>query len=172
MGRRSRKRAVTAEPGTRAERDAARHERARAAKSGRPPAPRRRRTGRPGAEERPPAPWGSFPLVEIVVFIGIVLMVWGLVTWKGGGELRFGAGIALASLGGLELSLREHLAGFRSHTTLLSGVAAFVAVTVIILAAGKSPIWLLVGAAVVAFGASFFGLRQLFKRRSGGLGFR
>jgi hypothetical protein len=172
MGRRSRKRAVTAEPGTRAERDAARHERARAARAGRAAAPARRRSGRPGADERPPAPWGNFPLVEIVVFLGIVLMVWGLVTWKHGGTLRFGVGIGLASLGGLELSLREHLAGFRSHTTLLSGVVAFVTVTVIVLAAGKSPLWLLLAAALLTFGASFFGLRELFKRRSGGLGFR
>jgi hypothetical protein len=172
MGRRSRKRAATAEPGTRAERDAARHERARAARAGKPAAPRRRRPGRPGADERPPAPWGDFPLVEIVVFIGIVLMVWGLVTWKGGGELRFGVGIGLASLGGLELSLREHLAGFRSHTTLLSGVVAFITVIVIILAAGRTPVWLLLAAAGLAFAGSFFGLRGLFKRRSGGLGFR
>lgn len=172
MGRRSRKRATTATPGSRAERDAARHERARAVKSGRPAAPKRARPGRPGTDERPPAPWGDFPLVELVVLLGIILMVWGLVSWKGGGELRFGVGIGLASLGGLELSLREHLSGFRSHTTLLSGVAAFVTVTAIVLAAGKSPIWLLLGSAVLAFGASFLGLRRLFKRRSGGLGFR
>ena len=170
MGRRSRKRVSTAAPGSRAERDAARQQRARAAESGRP-APRRR-SARPGMDERPPAPWGSFPLVEIVVLLGILLMGWGLVNWKGGGEIRFGAGIALASLGGLELSLREHLAGFRSHTTLLSGVAAFLTVTVIVLAAGTGPVWLLAAAALIVFVASFFGLRQLFKRRSGGLGFR
>jgi hypothetical protein len=171
MGRRSRKRAATAEPGSRAERDAARQQRAQAAASERP-APRRRRSARPGMDERPPAPWGSFPLVELVVLLGIVLMVWGLVSWKGGGEIRFGAGIALASLGGLELSLREHLAGFRSHTTLLSGVAAFLTVTVIVLVAGSSRLWLLAAAALIVFAASFFGLRELFKRRSGGLGFR
>jgi hypothetical protein len=171
MGRRSRKRAATAAPGSRAERDAARHERARAARAGRP-TPTRRRAGRPGIDARPPAPWGDFPLVELVVLLGVLLMVWGLVDWKGGGEVKFGAGIALASLGGLELSLREHLAGFRSHTTLLSGVAAFVTVTAIVLAAGSSPLWLLAGAALLAFATSFYGLRQLFKRRSGGLGFR
>jgi hypothetical protein len=172
MGRRSRKRAATAEPGSRAERDAARQERARAAAKGASAPASRRRSARPGMDERPPAPWGSFPLVELVVLLGIVLMVWGLVGWKGGGEVRFGAGIALASLGGLELSLREHLAGFRSHTTLLSGVAAFVTVTAIVLLAGSGRLWLLAGAALIVFAGSFFGLRQLFKRRSGGLGFR
>src|SRR6266480_4150334 len=120
MGRRSRKRA--AEAGTRAERDAARRERAREAAQGRPVS--RPRPGRPSMDDRPPAPWGSFPLSELVVLLGIGLMIWGLATWRGGGSLRFGAGLSLAALAGAELSLREHLAGYRAHTTLLSGVVA------------------------------------------------
>jgi len=43
----------------------------------------------------------------------------------------------LGSLAGLELSIREHFAGYRSHTTLLAGVAAFVAVVVTFFALGK-----------------------------------
>jgi hypothetical protein len=168
VGRRSRKRAAT--EGTRAERDAARRERARAAMQGEPV--RRPRPGRPGLDERPPAPWGSFPLSELVVLVGIVLMGWGLATWKGGGGVRFGAGLAVAALAGAELSLREHLAGYRSHTTLLSGVAAFVVVGVLILTAGHSRLWLVALAAALVFAGCFYGLRELFKRRSGGLGFR
>ena len=171
MGRRSRKRAATAPPGSRAERDAARHERARAAAKGRP-APPRRRGARPGLDERPPPPWGDLPLVEIVVLLGIALMVWGLVSWEGGGEIRFGAGLALASLGGLELSLREHLSGFRSHTSLLSGVAAFITVTALVLTGGSVPLWMVGAAAALVFAGSFYSLRLVFKRRSGGLGFR
>jgi hypothetical protein len=38
--------------------------------------------------------------------------------------------------------------------------------------AGSSRLWLLAAAALIVFAASFFGLRELFKRRSGGLGFR
>jgi hypothetical protein len=170
VGRRSRKRAATAEAPTRAERDAARRERARAAAQGRPA--RRSRPGRPSIDERPPAPWGSFPLSELVVLLGIVLMVWGLVTWKHGGTLRFGVGLGVASLAGLELSLREHLAGFRSHTTLLSGVAAFAVVTALALGPGPDRVWVLGVAAAVVFGGCFYGLRVVFKRRSGGLGFR
>ena len=37
------------------------------------------------------------------------------------GEERVAAGLLLASLGGGELALREHLAGFRSHSALLAG---------------------------------------------------
>jgi hypothetical protein len=123
-------------------------------------------------DERPPAPWGNFPLSELVVLLGIVLMAWGFLTWDDGGTPRFVAGIVIASLAGLELSLREHLAGFRSHTTLLSGVIAFAVVSLLALGPGPHRAWALALIAVGVFGASFYGLRELFKRRSGGLGFR
>ncbi|HEY1356984.1 MAG TPA: hypothetical protein VGF21_01650 [Thermoleophilaceae bacterium] len=165
MGRRSRKRA--AETTTRAERDAAR--RARAVSDA--PRPARRRQGRPGVDERPQAPWGSFPLSELLVFVGIVFIAWGLFSGKGG-EKRLAGGIVIAALGGAELALREHLAGYRSHTTLLAGVSAFSVVTVVALAAGPVKLWLLFLIAAAIFGSAFYWLRELFKRRSGGLGFR
>jgi hypothetical protein len=160
VGRRSRRR--EAQGTTRAERDAARRARAE-------PPPARRR---PAASERPPAPWGSFPLSELVILVGIVVILWGLFSGEDGGNERIAAGLVLASLGGGELALREHMAGYRSHTTLLSGVAAFLAVTIAVLAAGSVKLWLLVAVAAVSFGGAFYALRELFKRRSGGLGFR
>ena len=165
MGRRSRKRA--AEVTTRAERDAARRARAATGPARRP----RPRPGRPSIDERPPAPWGNFPLSELLVLIGIVLIGWGLFTGKGGEE-RLAAGIVIAALGGAELALREHLAGYRSHTTLLAGVAAFAVVTVVALGLGPVKLWLLVVIAGAVFASAFYWLRELFKRRSGGLGFR
>src|SRR5215211_7286546 len=167
MGRRSRKRA--AEAGTRAERDAARRARAAAEPAQRPrPRPR---PGRPGIDERPAPPWGNFPLSELLVLVGLVLLVWGVLSGKGGEE-RIAAGIVIAALGGAELSLREHLAGYRSHTTLLAGVAAFAVVTAVALGLGPVELWLLVAIAAAVFGSTFYWLRGLFKRRSGGLGFR
>ena len=88
MGKRSRKRGgaasapVSTAGSSRAERDAARARRAQAAarresdsaRSSRASTTRRRR-GRPTIDERPPAPWGSFPLVELVVLLAIVLFV-------------------------------------------------------------------------------------------------
>jgi hypothetical protein len=162
MGRRSRKRGGLT---TRAERDAARRERA-------PAAARRPRPGRPPASERPTAPWGSFPLSELVILIGIVVIFWGLFSGGGAGEERLAAGLVLASLGGGELALREHLAGFRSHSTLLAGVAAFVVVTAVALALGPVKVWVLLALGVVTFGLTLYAMRELFKRRSGGLGFR
>jgi hypothetical protein len=172
MGRRSRKRA---EGTTRAERDAARRqrtlERREAEAAGRPASPGRARPGRPSSAERPRAPWGSFPLSELVILIGIVLIGWGAVSGESGEE-RLLAGLVIASLGGGELALREHLAGYRSHSALLAGVAAFVAVTVVALALGPVKVWLLLLLGVAVFAGGFYGMRTLFKRRSGGLGFR
>lgn len=156
MGRRSRKRGDS----TRAERDAARRER-----SASPPTSRRPRS------DRPHAPWGSFPLSELVILLGIVLIVWGAARGEDGKEM-LGAGLVIASLGGGELALREHLAGYRSHSSLLAGVAAFVVVTVVALGLGPVKVWtlLLIGAGV--FAGTFYAMRELFKRRSGGLSFR
>jgi hypothetical protein len=159
MGRRSRKRGES----TRAERDAARRARAAA-----PPArPRARRT----SGERPSAPWGSFPLSELVILLGLVLILWGAARGSGGEEM-LAAGLVIASLGGGELALREHMSGYRSHSSLLAGVAAFVAVTVVALGLGPVEVWVLVVLGAAVFGATFYAMRQLFKRRSGGLGFR
>jgi hypothetical protein len=157
---------LTAPATTRAERDAARRERAAGERS---PSPR---PGRPSIDERPRAPWGSFPLSELVILLGIVLMTWGFLTWSSQGNVRFGAGLALASLGGLELSLREHLAGYRSHSTLLAGAAALAVASALALGPGPHVLWALLIVAAVVFGLAFYGLRELFKRRSGGLGFR
>jgi hypothetical protein len=154
MGRRTRKRGGLT---TRAERDAAR----------RAPAPRR-----PASSDRPPAPWGSFPLSELVILLGIIVMVWGFLSGADRGEERVAAGLLLASLGGGELALREHLAGYRSHSALLAGVAAFVVDTAIALLLGPVKLWLLLIVGLAVFGAAFYWMRELFKQRSGGLGFR
>jgi hypothetical protein len=160
MGRRSRKRGAS----TRAERDAARRERAQ------DPRPRPR-PGRPSPSDRPTAPWGSFPLSELVILLGIVLIVWGAFSGAGGEE-RLLAGLVIASLGGGELALREHLGGYRSHSSLLAGVAAFVTVTVVALGLGPVKLWVLSILGVTVFAATFYLMREIFKRRSGGLGFR
>jgi hypothetical protein len=167
MGRRSRKRALADVPATtRAERDAARRARS---DSGTGPRPR---SGRPSMDERPPPPWGKFPLTELVIFLGIVLMTWGFLSSGSKGNVRLAAGLALASLGGLELASREHLAGYRSHSSLLAGAAALLVVSVLALGPGPHVAWALLIIAAVVFAAAFYGLRELFKRRSGGLGFR
>jgi hypothetical protein len=175
VGKRSRKRGggdVAASPTTRAERDAARRRRAEALArreaAGRSTA--RKRPGKTSFEDRPPAPWGSFPLVEIVVLIGLVLLVAGFIVQGARGATMIVGGLVLASLAGLELTIREHFAGFRSHTTLLAGAVGGVAIALTWWLAGDRVATLAVAAAV--FAVAWWGFRQIFVRRSGGVAFR
>ena len=171
MGKRSRKRA--GELGSRAERDAARRERrTEAGARGTRGTVSGRRAGRPGSDERPAAPWGAFPLSELVVLLGIVVIVWGALSEGDARNERIGAGLVVAALGGLELALREHLSGFRSHSTVLAAAAAFAVVTVLALGPGPNTLGVLVILGLLVFAASFFALRRLFRRRSGGVSFR
>ncbi len=120
------------------------------------------------ADERPPAPWGSFPLAELVILAGIVSLIVGVV---GGNPTAIGVGVALAGLGGMEVAVREHFAGYRSHTTLLAGtVFVFTVGGVFYLAHQILAVALAVGA--VAFAAAFYLARRAFQRASGGLSFR
>lgn len=122
----------------------------------------------PRADDRPPAPWGSFPLAELTVLGGIIALVVGVVSKS---PTTIGVGVVLAGLGGLEVSAREHFAGYRSHTTLLAGTV-FVLVTggLFYLAGLILAVCLAVG--TVAFAASFYALRRAFQKASGGLSFK
>jgi hypothetical protein len=171
MGRRSRKRmadgAAPAGALSRAERDEARRRRAEGAE--------KRRTysrGRPSIDERPPAPWGNFPLSELAVLVAIVLIIGSFVVRGDQGVVMFAAGLLLGALAGLEVSIREHFAGFRSHSTLLAGAIAVAAITAIALAAGQVFLPLLLAAGLAVFGISFWSFREAFRRRSGGVSFR
>ena len=125
-------------------------------------------TDRGQTDERPPAPWGSFPLAELTVLAGIVMLAVGVF---GRHPTAIGVGVVLAGLGGLEVAVREHFAGYRSHTTLLAGAVFVVVVGALFYLAGLIlAICLAVGA--VAFAASFIALRRAFQRASGGLSFR
>jgi hypothetical protein len=70
---------------------------------------------------------------------------------------------------GLEVALREHLGGYRSHTTLLSGVGA-IGVMALLHFGPRLHRETIVPVAVVVFGLGFIGWRALFKKRSGGFG--
>jgi len=135
-----------------------------------------RRAERNADDDRPPAPWGNFPLVEIAVLIGIVMVIIGLVflgTGSDRGPIFIIIGLALASIGGLELAVREHFAGFRSHTLILAGLPAAV-VLALLYYAGPSdlPVLARVAIAAVVFSAAAAFLIRTFRSRSGGHSFR
>lgn len=119
-------------------------------------------------DERPPAPWGSFPLAELTVLAGIVALVVGVV---GRSPTALGLGVVLAGLGGLEVSVREHFAGYRSHTTLLAGTL-FVLVTGALFYLAGLILAICLAAGAATFAASFYALRRAFQKASGGLSFR
>lgn len=191
MGKRSRKRASDGgapladeapRGSSRAERDAARRRRARALAAGdngtrrRAAAaapPRRRR-----AEDRPPPPWGAFPLTEIVALLALVLFVGSFFVGGVRGPIMFLAAGVLGCLVGLELALREHLTGFRSHTTLLAlgaGVVTTAGIAYGLRFTSLVPLAVLglsLAAGAAAFTPCFILLRRRFRRRSGGLSVR
>ena len=134
--------------------------------AGSAPAPAAPRADRPAREprlERPRAPWHPFPLVELSVLIGLVLLVWGLIRGGEDGAVLLVAGMALASLAGLETALREHFTGHAPHALLIAALPA-------ILVAGA--VWFLdapPAAVVIAGGAVLLGgtvaLRRVFRPR-------
>jgi hypothetical protein len=123
---------------------------------------------RPKADERPPAPWGSFPLAELTILAGIVMLGIGIFSKS---PTSLGVGVVLAALGGLEVAAREHFAGYRSHTTLLAGTL-FVLVTGALFYLAGLILAVCLGVGAVAFVAAFIALRRAFQKASGGLSFK
>ena len=129
------------------------------------PAPARRPPSRRLGAERPRAPWHPFPLVELSVLVGLVLLVWGLFRRDDdGGRVMLVCGMLLASLGGLDTALREHFSGFASHALLLAALPAVLIAGVLFFAGAPWIAIVLAGALV--FGASFAWLRRGFRRHS------
>jgi hypothetical protein len=131
-----------------------------------PSLPARRRRAA-SLDERPPAPWGKVPLVELVVLAGIVMLVVGFIAGGRTGTVMIAAGAILCSLAGLELSIREHFGGFRSHTFLLSGAAfvALLAALYFLVPSLSLPIAL--GISLLGFATMAVLLTRVFRGRSG-----
>jgi hypothetical protein len=143
MGRRSRKRDVAPAPAS--------------------PAPARPTASR--RDERPRAPWHPFPLVELCVLIGLILLVWGLFRLDDdGGRVMLVCGMALASLGGLDTALREHFSGYASHALMLAALPAVLVAGVLFFAGAP---WIAIPlAAVPVFAGAYVALRRAYRGRS------
>jgi hypothetical protein len=116
------------------------------------------------AEERPKPPWHPFPLVELGVLAGIVLLVLGFLSFDTDrGKAMLVCGMLLGSLGGLDTALREHFTGFRSHATIIAGLAGVGIAAVLYFAGAPWPA--VTVAAIVAFAVALPLLLRGFKRR-------
>jgi hypothetical protein len=144
MGKRSRKRGVAPAPA---------------------PADAPRRAVAPPRDDRPKAPWHPFPLVEICVLIGLILLILGLIRWDDdGGREMLVSGMALASLGGLDTALREHFAGYKPHALVLAALPAVLLAGILYFAGAP---WVVIPlAAAGVLGAAFVALRRTFRTRS------
>jgi hypothetical protein len=107
------------------------------------------------------------------VLVAIVLLIAGFILGGTRGSVMIGTGLALGSLGGLELSVREHFAGYRSHTLILAAAVAIVVLAVLFFLAPSvlQPLLRIVVAGAV-FALVAWWLTAQFRRRSGGLSFR
>jgi hypothetical protein len=123
---------------------------------------RRRAERQLGTEgERPPSPFG-LPVSEILIFAGLVAIVVWLFE---GGVATLVVGITVCALGVLEVTAREHLTGYRSHTTLLAAVPAVALGIGVVSLIGtnrneRAPVLLAVAVPVFAF--LFWLLRKRF----------
>ena len=128
------------------------------------PAPAaRRRGGSPTIEERPKPPWHPVPLVELCVLVGLILLVLGALNLRSDrGKVMLVIGMALGSLGGLDTALREHLAGYRSHTTVIAALPAVTTAALLFFA--RAPWIVLILGAVAVFAVVFWWMRRVFMR--------
>ncbi|MCW2985009.1 MAG: hypothetical protein JWR63_2579, partial [Conexibacter sp.] len=133
--------------------------------------PPRTATHKSRREDAPQPPWAPFPLTELCILLAIVLLAGGFLFAHGDRRgVMLGGGFVLVTLAAGELSVREHFAGYRSHTSLLAGVCAVVAAVPAWLAPIPQEVVLVVG--LLTFAIAFGLLRRAFVRRSGGVGFR
>jgi hypothetical protein len=105
------------------------------------PAPRPRQKAPPPPTstygERPKPPWQPWPLAEILIVVGAIGTIVGLQRESSktpgvNGKAPLAAGLIAVGIGVLEVTLREHLSGYRSHALLLALVPVLVFHTVIV----------------------------------------
>jgi hypothetical protein len=129
-----------------------------------------RRRGAPG--KPPQAPWGSFPLTELVVLVALIMLVGGFFVSPPRGAIMIGTGLVLGSLAGLELSAREHFAGHRSHTLLLAGAVGMLVFGGLFVGVSALHPAICAAGGALAFGGSAWFFASAFRRRSGGALYR
>jgi len=98
------------------------------------------------AGERPQAPWHPLPLSELLILAGAIGAVVAYLRGIESNPALLAAGLGAVVIGTIEVTLREHLSGFRSHTLMLSVLPAIVlhsaVVLVVLVVNNRAPGWL------------------------------
>jgi hypothetical protein len=84
--------------------------------------------------ERPQSLWHPLPLSELLILVGAIGTVVGIRRGVSHGGPVLIAGVAAVVIGTVEVSLREHLSGYRSHTIMLALLPVIVLHSVVVLA--------------------------------------
>ena len=82
---------------------------------------------------RPPPPWHPLPLSELLILFGAIGTVVGLKRGLPNGDAPLFVGLAAVLIGTVEVMLREHLSGYRSHTLTLAAIPVIVLDVVLVL---------------------------------------
>ena len=102
---------------------------------------------------RPDAIWAPFPLTEIAMGVGIILFLAGAASGGADGAWVLGIGVVVLAVAVAELCLREHFAGFRSHSLLLGLLpvtAVHMLVVLLVTSGWRGPLALVVDLAAAA----------------------
>jgi hypothetical protein len=117
--------------------------------------------------ERPQAPWHPLPLSELLILVGAIGTIVGIRRGISHGGPVLIAGLAAVVIGTVEVSLREHLSGYRSHTIMLALLPVIALHSIVVLGlAAITTVPPIVNVAMLAVdGAVFAFLYKLLRAR-------
>ena len=101
-----------------------------------PAAPAQERPAEPAraaGPERPHAPWHPLPLSELLILVGGAAVLFAVLNGPAHSLAALFAGLAAVAIGTIEVTLREHFSGYRSHALLLALLPVVVLHSVIVL---------------------------------------
>jgi hypothetical protein len=111
--------------------------------------------------ERPAGPFGAVPVSELAILIGGVGLIVGVLSRR---EAAIIVGSVVCALGVLEVTVREHFSGFRSHAALLAAFPALAVMFAVAAAIGAPAHRMLLLIPVVpVFAFCFWLLRRRFR---------
>jgi len=119
-------------------------------------------TDRLAVGERPRAPWHPLPLSELLILVGAIAIVVGLSRGEAGLPVLI-AGLAAVLIGTVEVTVREHLSGYRAHTLMLALLPAIALYSGVVFLA-RPPLALNIALLAVAVALAVFLFKALRAR--------